>query len=408
MPDKWRNMTEYVKRPSVAPPTVSLGAQIKNAYFRNARDGITTVVFASLVIWAIGQFAFWGFTEANWQAVLKNLTVLSVGAYPREELWRAWPAVFVVVVAASFALYSYDASFGRILRQASIALLVPQVIPELSWENRIGLLLVNVGFLIVTFIGSTLSEKALRRSAIVLGVAAFPLCFFLLRGVSVAGVEILPIVPINLWGGLLLTLVLSISGIVFSYPIGVLLALGRTSNMLAIKLLCVVYIEFIRGVPLISLLFMAQVMLQLFVPESMSPDRLTRAIITITMFTAAYTAENVRGGLNSIPKGQFEAGKAIGLSNFALYTQVVLPQALATIIPITIVQFIGLVIDTSLVALVGMFDLMGVMRSVISNPDYTIHKLEIIVFVMIVYWLLTHSLATIGGRLEALRDEKSR
>lgn len=400
-------MTDFVETPAMQPPSIPLVRKIKNAYFRNFRDGSLTVIFGACVIWAILQFAAWALSEANWAAVTSNLTVLMVGAYPREELWRAWPAVCMVAVAASFALYAYDVSFSRILRQGSAAILVLQLIPGLAMENRVGLLAVNVAFVLITFVGPMFSEKALRRTAIALGVAAFPICFFLLHGVTLFGVEILPLVQINLWGGLLLTLVLSVSGIVFSYPVGVLLALGRTSNMPAIKLLCVVYIEFIRGVPLISLLFMAQVMLQLFVPETLSPDQLTRAIITITMFTAAYTAENVRGGLNAIPKGQFEAGKAIGLSNFVLYAKVVLPQALAVIIPVTVVQFIGLVIDTSLVALVGMFDLMGVMRSVASNPDYSIYKLEIIVFVIAVYWLLTHSLATIGGRLEDIRDQKS-
>ena len=354
-----------------------------------------------LLLMALG----WALFEANWDAVTANFSVLMVGPYTREEIWRVWPSLATVCFASSLALIAYDISFRRMMMIVGGIFMLPILAPGLGWIPRVGLIGVTAAFAAPSILVLALSPKTYRNLAIVVAVAALPVCIVLLHG-EVFGAEILPKVPINLWGGLLLTCVLSVTGIVFSYPIGILLALGRTSEMPAIKALCILYIEFIRGVPLISLLFMAQIMLQLFVPEGMSPDRLTRAIITITLFTAAYTAENVRGGLNSIPHGQFEAAKALGVPTALMYGRIILPQALATVIPLTVVQFIGLVIDTSLVSLVGMFDLMGVTRSVIANPNWQAHSLEIFVFVILLYWILAQSVSGIGNRMEAIRDRQ--
>ena len=159
------------------------------------------------------------------------------------------------------------------------------------------------------------------------------------------------------WGGLPLTLILSTFGIAFAFPIGVLLALGRRSKMPAIKALCVVYIELIRGVPLISLLFMSSVMLPLFLPEGFSIDKLLRAQIAIIMFAAAYIAETVRGGLQAIPKGQYEGADSLGLNYWQQMRKIILPQALKIVIPPLVSIFIALFKDTSLVVIIGIFDL---------------------------------------------------
>ena len=204
----------------------------------------------------------------------------------------------------------------------------------------------------------------------------------------------------NLWGGLLLSLLLAIFGIVFSFPIGVLLALGRQSKMPAIKTLSVVYIELIRGVPLITLLFMGQLMLPFFLPAGITIDRVIRATVAIIMFAAAYMAENVRGGLQSIPKGQYEAADAIGLSGWQKMVFIILPQALRAVIPVLVGQFIGLFKDTSLVALVGLLDLLGIARGILANPNYIGRQLEVFAFIALIYWVFSYAMSYGSERLE--------
>jgi general L-amino acid transport system permease protein len=207
-------------------------------------------------------------------------------------------------------------------------------------------------------------------------------------------------VPTNLWGGLLLSLLLAIFGIVFSFPFGVLLALGRQSKMPALKTLSVVYIEVIRGVPLITLLFMGQLMLPFFLPSGITIDRVIRAVVAIIMFAAAYMAENVRGGLQSIPKGQGEAAEALGLSGWQKMLFIILPQALRAVIPVLVGQFIGLFKDTSLVSLVGLLDLLGISSGVLANPNYIGRQLEVYSFIALLYWVFSYGMSYTSGRLE--------
>ena len=189
------------------------------------------------------------------------------------------------------------------------------------------------------------------------------LAFFLLVG----GVLGLPHVDTSLWGGLLVTLVVATVGITGSFPIGIMLALGRRSKMPIVRWVSVGFIEFVRGVPLITVLFMASVMLPLFLPPGMSFDKLLRALIGVALFSAAYLAETVRGGLQAIPRGQFEAAEALGLSYPQRMAFVILPQALKLVIPGIIGNFIGLFKDTSLVLIIGLFDLLGIVQ--LNNAD---------------------------------------
>jgi general L-amino acid transport system permease protein len=194
--------------------------------------------------------------------------------------------------------------------------------------------------------------------------AIFPvLAFFLLVG----GVLGLSHVGTELWGGLLVTLVVASVGIAGSLPIGILLALGRRSKMPIVRWVSVAFIEFVRGVPLITVLFMASVMLPLFLPPGMTFDKLLRALIGVALFSAAYMAEVVRGGLQAIPRGQFEAAEALGLSYPQRMSLVVLPQALKLVIPGIVNTFIGLFKDTSLVLIIGLFDLLGIVQ--LNNAD---------------------------------------
>jgi general L-amino acid transport system permease protein len=173
----------------------------------------------------------------------------------------------------------------------------------------------------------------------------------------------LPVVETRLWGGLFLNIILGSVGIVASLPIGIVLALGRRSDMPVIRLLCTAFIEFVRGVPLISVLFMASVMLPLFLPEGVTFDKLMRAMIGIALFSAAYMAEVVRGGLQAIPKGQYEGAMALGLNYWKMMGLIVLPQALRIVIPGIVNTFIGLFKDTTLVTIIGLFDLLGTVQA---------------------------------------------
>jgi general L-amino acid transport system permease protein len=207
-------------------------------------------------------------------------------------------------------------------------------------------------------------------------------------------------VDVNVWNGLVLTLLVAISGIVFSFPLGILLALGRQSDLPVIKIFCILYIEVVRGLPLIGILFMAQVMLPLFLPAGLEIDRVLRAIAAFILFSAAYLAENVRGGLQSIPKGQAEAARALGLNIPQAIALIILPQALKASIPAIVGQFIGLFKDTSLVAIVGLLDLMGVARTVLSQPEFIGRYSEVYLFVAAIYWVFCFSLSQFSQNLE--------
>lgn len=202
------------------------------------------------------------------------------------------------------------------------------------------------------------------------------------------------------WGGLPLTLILSTFGIAFAFPIGILLALGRRSRMPAIKAMCVAYIELIRGVPLISLLFMSSVMLPLFLPEGFSIDKLLRAQLAIIFFAAAYIAEIVRGGLQAIPKGQYEGGESIGLSYWQQTRKIVLPQALKVVIPPLVSTFIALFKDTSLVVIIGIFDLTQAAKAALADPAWTGFGVEAYLFIGLIYFVFCYSISRYSQSLE--------
>ncbi|MGA1411691.1 MAG: amino acid ABC transporter permease [Prochlorotrichaceae cyanobacterium] len=210
----------------------------------------------------------------------------------------------------------------------------------------------------------------------------------------------LAIVSTNDWSGLLLTVFLSVISIALCFPLGVILALGRQSNLFALRWLSILHIEVIRGVPLISILFMGQVMIPLFLPEGMRPDRVLRAIVGLTLFSAVYMAENIRGGLQSISKGQVEAANALGLSSPLTIGLIVLPQALKVSIPAIIGQFISLMQDTTLLSIVGLLELLGLSRAILANPEFVGRNGETYLFIGILYWFFCYAMSLGGRRLE--------
>lgn len=231
------------------------------------------------------------------------------------------------------------------------------------------------------------------------------LSFVLLHGMPWLG---LVIVPTALWGGIVVTVVVSVIGIVFSLPLGVLLALARRSHLPVVRGVAVAFIEFVRGVPLISVLFMASVMLPLFVPERFAPDKLVRALIGVALFSSAYMAELVRGGLAAMPRGQYEAGHALGLGYWRLMMLVILPQALRVTLPNIVNTFIGLFKDTTLVFVVGIFDFLRTIEAARADPNWAAPNVAVTgyVFAALFYFLCCYGMSRYARQVE-LRLKRS-
>jgi general L-amino acid transport system permease protein len=202
------------------------------------------------------------------------------------------------------------------------------------------------------------------------------------------------------WGGLPLTLLLAVFGVTAAYPLGVILALGRRSKMHGVKALCILYIELIRGVPLISLLFMSSIVFPLFLPEGVTFNKILRAQVAIILFTSAYIAEVVRGGLQGMSRGQYEAAESIGLNYYLTMRLVILPQALKIVIPPTVSQLISAFKDTSLVVIIALFDILKTTQSVLSNPEWMGFSREAYVFIAILYFLGCFSMSNYSRKLE--------
>ena len=239
-----------------------------------------------------------------------------------------------------------------------------------------------------------------RAFAAVFIVAIFPIIGYVLM----YGASGLPIVPTNQWGGLMLTLVLASVAILFSLPLGILLALGRRSEMPVIRTICIAFIELWRAVPLITVLFMASFMLPLFAPEGVSFNELMRALIGFTMFSSAYMAEVVRGGLQALPKGQNEAAQALGLNYWQSMRLIILPQALKIVIPGIVNTFIGLFKDTSLVSIIGLFDLLLVAKSSVTDAKWLGLEHEAYAFVAVIYFVFCFSMSRYSLWLERKLD----
>jgi len=283
---------------------------------------------------------------ACWSFVNANLKMFIYGFYPQEELWRV------------------NTMFGLIA-----ALIV---------------------------LGSIIKNSQYKAHYIIGSFLIYPVvAFFLLYGGL--GLEV---VETDKWGGLTLTVVVAAVGIVASFPLGILFALGRQSEMRVVKFISVVYIEFIRGVPLITILFMASVVLPLFFSAGMDIDKLLRALIGITLFQTAYIAEVIRGGLQAIPRGQYEAADAAGLSFLQKTMLVILPQALKISIPNIVGSFISLFKDTTLLLIIGLFDMLAIVGAATSNSNWLGRDTEGYVFVAMVIWVILYSMSRYSKRLE--------
>lgn len=262
---------------------------------------------------------------------------------------------------------------------------------------------VNVAFALAAGLFLLLYTKRLDRRWILAYLAALPfVMWWLLKGG--AG---LPEVSSTDFAGILVTVFLGVVGMVFALPLGILLALGRRSSKPVIKMLCVLYIELIRSVPVITLLFMASLMVQLFLPPGVFIDILLRVLAVLILFTAAYMAETIRGGLQGIPKGQYEAAKALGFSYWKTIGMIILPQVLRNTIPPLLTQFIGLFKETTLVMIVGVLDIVGIAMSTTASPDWLGLEHEVYLFLAMFFFVICFALSRYARHLEK-QLEKSR
>jgi general L-amino acid transport system permease protein len=322
--------------------------------------------------------------------VVGFLIGFTFGIY-RDRKWRSVSAVGLLVViglATPLGLQSME----------FIGLRIPRLLPML--------LLLASAFIAGRWLGRSMANlEGTARGLIAAWILGIPILVITLTtfdvGVdAVAPVEVLPIVEPNIWSGIMLTLVLAIVSITVSFPIGILLALGRRSSLPVVKVFCIGFIELVRGVPLITILFMAQVMLPLFLPMEMTIDRVLRAMAGMILFTAAYLAEIIRGGLQSVPEEQVEAARALGLSELLVTGLIVLPQALRAVIPPIMGQFVSMFKDTSLVAIVGLLDILAVGQSVIKQREFLGAVREIYIFAFIFFFIISYVMSRASKRIE--------
>ena len=334
---------------------------VRNNIFSGVGNSLISLTIIALGIWLIPKLLDWfvisadfaGSTKADctsggacWVFIKMRILQFIYGFYPHSELWRVNLSMVIVGVGIFASLT------GRLGSQTTWLALTSTVIPLFVW--------------------------------------------FFLKGTLFG----LPVVETSQWGGLLVTLVIAFVGIAFSLPIGMLLALARRSTKPIFRLLSTIFIEGWRGVPLITVLFMSSVMLPIFLPKDWQVDKLLRALIGVLLFASAYMAEVIRGGLQAIPTGQHEASDSLALSYFQKQRFIVLPQAIKHVIPGIMNNFIALFKDTTLVSIIGMFDLLGIAKTASSDPDWLGLATEGYVFAGLVFWLFCFSMSRYSLGLE--------
>ena len=382
-----RELTQEIK-----PPANTKGAArwLKDNLFNTWYNAILTCLALVLLFFAFKGFLTWAFTEAEWDVIPANFRLFMVGSYPQEQIWRVWNAIYIlsVLIGLSAGLWG-----GLVLRFAValsgvwfISALLPFELSTRGWCLG-AIAMIAVSF----FLGR--GRTGLRPWILGGWILSFPVIMVVLRGFGENGVLT------SNWGGLLLTLILAVVGIVVSFPLGVFLALCRQSNLPAIRWVSTTYIETVRGVPLITILFMGNVLIPIFMP-GLDINQVLRMMVGITLFSAAYMAENVRGGLQGIPRGQHEAAQAVGLNYVQTTLFIVLPQALRSVIPAIVGQFIALFKDTSLVSIIGLIDLLGVAKSVIANPDWLGLQAEVYLFAAVIYFVFCYAMSDASQRIE--------
>lgn len=389
---------------SPAPPTVKAQTPVewaKKNLFGSWFDGILTIVILLFAVFSAYRFLAWAFTTAQWQVLPNNIGLFMTGTYPSDQYWRIWLLLGLICALAGLSwgvlARNLPTLFGRnvLIGMGVICALI--VIFPVTRPSTVILLPMVAIVAATAWVGRQAGHK-------VSGLGSWiSLAWFVsyLVGLGLVGGGLgLERVSTNEWGGLTLTLISAISGIALCFPLGLILALGRRSSLPVLRWLSTAYIEIVRGVPLVAFLFMGQVMIPLFLPEGARPDRILRAIIALALFSAAYLAENVRAGLQAIPRGQREAAASLGLNTPMTLGLIVLPQALKIAIPAIVGQFISLFQDTTLLAIVGLAELLGIGKSILANPTYLGRYAEVYLSLGVVYWFFCYAMSLGSRKLE--------
>ena len=381
-------------------------ANLFGTKFSGALTVASTLVIGAGAIFGIN----WVLFNADWAVIATLGGQMIIGQYNTEAacpgqncFWR--PQASLLLVTALLGMMWGVAGGGltkRIGIGAAVVLaafaLLPYSFERMGMDVRL-LLAANIPALGIGWAVARYTPLGTSRGIALSAVVVFVVTLLLLRGIP--GIPGLQPVSVLKWGGLTLNLVLAVGGIAFSFPIGIALALGRRSQLPVVKLLCVVFIEVFRGVPLITLLFMSQVLVPLAFPENFPQNSLFRAAIVITLFSSAYMAENIRGGLQALHPGQAEAARALGLPSWQTTLFISLPQAIRNVIPAIVGQFIALFKDTTLVYIIGMLDIVEISRAFIqSNPEYLASTKELFLFLGLVFWVFTYGMSYVSRRVE--------
>jgi general L-amino acid transport system permease protein len=349
--------------PSLPPPINSVGAVawVRQNLLSSPLNVFLTLFSAYILYLLVPPVIQWGIIDATWTGSSSQACKADTGA--------CWAFVGVYFEQFIYGLYP----------------------SEEIWR-------INLAVILLVIMVATFAVKAVNKFYLSIAIlVVYPVVAYFLFAGGVLGLEI---VETSKWGGLFLTTLLGVVGIVASFPLGVLLALGRRSNLPIAKSVCIVFIETVRAVPLITIMFMASVMIPLFLPEGLNFDKLMRVIIGITLFSAAYMAEVIRGGLQAIPKGQYEAADAMGLTYWQSMILVILPQALKLVIPGIVNTFIGLFKDTTLVYIVGMFDLLGRIQAATHDSNWLGTSVEGYAFAGFVYWAFCFGMSRYSMAIE--------
>lgn len=388
---------QTLRPPEPPGPLAWIRKNLLNTWY-NALLTILSIVILYIVLSAILR---WAFFQADWRPVTRNPLLYLVGSYPRAQLWRVGLSLQLVSFLLGISTGLQRGSIRYLAVAVGLILGASSLLPltgEMDSLTARGFLLANPLLIALGYVLA--SRLAISGRLLSIGwLASLVLIPILLRGFSQS--ESVPTVETTAWGGLLVTLFLAVGGILLSFPIGVLLALGRRSSLPVVKLFSTAFIEIVRGVPLVTILFMSSIILALFLPQGFRIDRLIRALLGMTLFSAAYMAENVRGGLQTIPKGQIDAAKAVGLSNFQTTLLIVLPQALRAVIPAIVGQLISLFKDTTLAIIVAINELLSIGKAVLqSDIEFLQLQLEVFVFIAAVFWIFSSVMSYSSRRLE--------
>ena len=352
-------------------------AWIRRNLLATPKDIVLTVIAIAALAWVLPHMINWLFIQAVWTGTDRTFCATTVQGGTQPDGWSGACWAFVNAKLDQFV-------YGRY---------------TLAERWRPTLVFVMFAALLTPMLMPSMPRKGLN--ALLLFVVLPLVSIWLLYGGF--GLEI---VETPLWGGLLVTLVVSFVGIAVSLPFGIILALGRRSQMPVVKMVCVIFIEVVRGIPLITVLFMASVMLPLFLPQGWNVDKLIRAIIGVSIFASAYMAEVIRGGLQAIPKGQYEGADSLGLGYWQKMRLIILPQAIKLVIPGIVNTFIGMFKDTSLVSIISMFDLLGIVRLNFSDGNWAsaVTPLTGLIFAGFVFWIFCFGMSRYSVFMERHLD----